>query len=94
MSRLDTRCRSCGAAELELVLSLGKTPLANRLLSEGELERPEPTYPLDLAFCQACSLASSERRRGRPCGPAPLRELTVDSRPSTCAFYFWIWIPT
>jgi len=49
-------CRSCGHAELSLVLSLGRTPLANALLSTEQLGEPEETYPLDLAFCPACSL--------------------------------------
>jgi SAM-dependent methyltransferase len=49
-------CRSCGASRLELVLSLGETPLANALLTREELDRPEPRYPLDLAFCPACTL--------------------------------------
>jgi SAM-dependent methyltransferase len=39
------------------VLSLGRTPLANALLPEADLHRPELTFPLDLAFCPACSLA-------------------------------------
>jgi SAM-dependent methyltransferase len=37
-------------------LSLGRTPLANALLSEEQLSEPEPTYPLELVFCSACSL--------------------------------------
>jgi len=41
---------------LELVLSLGNTPLANSLISEEQLNQPESTYPLDLAFCPHCSL--------------------------------------
>lgn len=49
-------CRSCGSPELEIVLSLGQTPLANSLLTKAQLKDPEPTYPLDLAFCPACSL--------------------------------------
>lgn len=49
-------CRSCGKTELELVLSLGKTPLANALLTAEQLNQPEPTYPLDLAFCPHCTL--------------------------------------
>jgi SAM-dependent methyltransferase len=49
-------CRSCGSINLELVLSLGKTPLANALLSEEQLSQPEAAYPLDLAFCPDCSL--------------------------------------
>jgi SAM-dependent methyltransferase len=49
-------CRSCGAAPLDAVLSLGRTPLANALRDQASLGLPEPTYPLDLAFCPDCSL--------------------------------------
>ena len=49
-------CRSCGAAQLEPVLSLGRTPLANALLREEDLAQPEPTFPLDLVFCPSCAL--------------------------------------
>ncbi|WP_199245552.1 class I SAM-dependent methyltransferase [[Phormidium] sp. ETS-05] len=49
-------CRSCGKSGLELILSLGKTPLANALLSSEQLNHPEPKYPLDLAFCPHCTL--------------------------------------
>jgi SAM-dependent methyltransferase len=51
-----SRCRSCGAADLEVVLSLGRMPLANALLTREQLSLPEPRYPLDLAFCRACTL--------------------------------------
>lgn len=51
-----TSCRSCNAAALEVVLSLGRTPLANSLLTEEQLAEPEETYPLELAFCRGCSL--------------------------------------
>jgi SAM-dependent methyltransferase len=53
---IATPCRSCGGGALELVLSLGKTPLANALLTEEQLDQPEARYPLDLAFCSDCSL--------------------------------------
>jgi SAM-dependent methyltransferase len=56
-------CRSCGNTELQNVLSLGRTPLANALLTERQLDaiaapggEPEQTYPLDLVFCSQCSL--------------------------------------
>jgi SAM-dependent methyltransferase len=49
-------CRSCGDADLKNVLSLGRTPLANALLTEEQIASPEETYPLDLAFCPHCSL--------------------------------------
>lgn len=49
-------CRSCGAGPLADVLSLGRTPLANALRDRDALAEVEPTYPLDLAFCPACTL--------------------------------------
>jgi len=49
-------CRSCGHGKLDLVLSLGRTPLANALLTREQLDQPEETYPLDLVFCSACAL--------------------------------------
>jgi SAM-dependent methyltransferase len=56
MTRGLPACRSCGAKELELVLSLGRTPLANALLTQAQLTQPERRYPLDLAFCPSCTL--------------------------------------
>jgi SAM-dependent methyltransferase len=48
-------CRSCGAGELELILDLGATPLANSLVRASD-EGAEPRYPLDLVFCPSCTL--------------------------------------
>lgn len=50
-------CRGCGENRLDVVLSLGEQPLANRFLTADELTRPEPRYPLELAVCRGCSLA-------------------------------------
>lgn len=49
-------CRSCGQSDLHPVLSLGRTPLANALLTIDQLEKPEETFPLDLVFCPNCTL--------------------------------------
>ncbi len=50
-----TSCRGCGGTPLEMVLSLGETPLANDLgLREGQ--PPACRYPLDLVWCPTCSL--------------------------------------
>jgi SAM-dependent methyltransferase len=49
-------CRSCGGERLAPVLSLGRTPLANSLLTDSQLAGPEATYPLELVFCQDCAL--------------------------------------
>jgi SAM-dependent methyltransferase len=39
-----------------VILSLGRTPLANSLVSPGPAAAPEPTYPLELVFCETCTL--------------------------------------
>ena len=49
-------CRSCGSSGLEEIISLGRIPLANSLLTAEQLSQPEPEYPLDVVFCPACSL--------------------------------------
>jgi SAM-dependent methyltransferase len=49
-------CRSCEHTELQPIISLGRTPLANALLTHEELSQPEETYPLDLVFCPNCTL--------------------------------------
>lgn len=51
-----SECRSCNGAELEPILTLGRVPLANALITKAELDRPEATYPLDLAMCPLCTL--------------------------------------
>jgi len=53
---LQALCRVCDSKGLEPVLDLGTTPLADRLLSEEQLNSPEPTYPLEVVFCPKCSL--------------------------------------
>jgi SAM-dependent methyltransferase len=49
-------CRSCGCSDLQLVVSFGETPLADRLITAQQLTLPEMTAPLDLAFCPDCAL--------------------------------------
>lgn len=49
-------CRSCGNTGLEPALSLGRTPLADVLLTEEQLEQPELIVPLELVFCPHCAL--------------------------------------
>lgn len=56
MTEKASVCRSCGGARLDTVLDLGRTPLADALLREEELGRPEPEYPLKAVFCHDCSL--------------------------------------
>jgi SAM-dependent methyltransferase len=60
--RLEQSCRSCGHGPLDLILSFGDTPLADRLLSAAQLDQcrvdpaSELAAPLDLVFCPHCSL--------------------------------------
>ena len=56
MSGEPLTCLSCGNSDLDLIISFGYTPLADNLLTKDQLELPEYTAPLDLAFCPQCSL--------------------------------------
>jgi novobiocin biosynthesis protein NovU/D-mycarose 3-C-methyltransferase len=53
---LRTTCRVCGSGELEPILSLGPSPLANSFLRSAAEFSGEPHYPLDLFYCAQCSL--------------------------------------
>jgi SAM-dependent methyltransferase len=56
MTDANVTCRSCGAGGLKHVLSLGESPLADRLLTRDDLGKPEIQAPLDVVFCPACAL--------------------------------------
>jgi SAM-dependent methyltransferase len=56
MKNTNFSCRSCRQSNLEIFLDLGKTPLADRLLTAEQLNKPEPRYPLQVAFCPDCAL--------------------------------------
>jgi 2-polyprenyl-3-methyl-5-hydroxy-6-metoxy-1,4-benzoquinol methylase len=50
------QCRICDSRELENILDLGETALANRFLKPSQLDEDEPFYPLRLVLCKACGL--------------------------------------
>ena len=52
----NVSCRSCQWTPLHPILSFGQTPLADVLLTRDQLQLPELTAPLDLAFCPNCTL--------------------------------------
>ena len=54
--QIEQKCRSCGCKELDLIISLGQTPLADRLVTKDQLKESELTAPLDLVFCPQCTL--------------------------------------
>lgn len=49
-------CHSCRQPGRRLILSLGRMPLANALLTADQLGQPEQRFPLNLAFCAHCAL--------------------------------------
>jgi hypothetical protein len=51
----ESTCRACGAADLQMILDLGATPLANALPAR-DATQAEPRFPLELVFCRACTL--------------------------------------
>lgn len=55
-SETERACRSCGHTDLEQILDLGTTALADRMLHESQLDEHEPTFPLKVVFCPSCSL--------------------------------------
>lgn len=56
MDAVSSCCHSCGKSDLQLILSFGQMPLADVLLTEEQLRQTEAYFPLDLFFCQDCSL--------------------------------------
>lgn len=65
-------CRSCGSDRLRPFLSLGKTPLADNLVPPDRLGDEEPCFPLDVAFCPACTLVQITEE-------VPAHQLFVDN---------------
>lgn len=49
-------CRSCDSKNLHTFLALGVLPLSGHLLRAEDLDKQEPRYPLDVAFCTECGL--------------------------------------
>ncbi|MCO6509340.1 MAG: class I SAM-dependent methyltransferase, partial [Aridibacter famidurans] len=54
--RRRTTCRGCLGSALTKFLSLGPTPLANSFLRNRSEFEIEESYPLDVYFCEDCSL--------------------------------------
>jgi len=53
-SRRST-CRLCNTARPTQVFALNPTPPANAFVSKEKLDIEQPTFPLKLYFCEACS---------------------------------------
>ena len=48
-------CRVCGSLNIKQSLKLTPTPPGNNFLSEGNLNKFEETFPLELYFCEDCN---------------------------------------
>jgi len=57
--RRRTTCRICGRGGLHAFLSLGPMPLANAFPRTEAEFATEDSYPLDVAFCETCSLVQT-----------------------------------
>ncbi|OAA25133.1 Methyltransferase domain-containing protein [Frankia sp. EI5c] len=51
-----TACRSCDGPAPRAFLSLGATPVANRLVKADSLGAADPSFPLEVGFCEQCAL--------------------------------------
>ena len=51
-----TCCRACESERLTLFLELGEQPLANAFLASVDEFATEAAYPLNVYFCESCSL--------------------------------------
>lgn len=49
-------CRACESKDIETVLNLDNSPLANSYLKNQELKNKEDFFPLELVFCKNCNL--------------------------------------
>ena len=47
-------CRLCDSNRVELVVPLAPTPVAEKYVTKDELDKPTPSYPLDLYICLDC----------------------------------------
>jgi SAM-dependent methyltransferase len=52
--RHDTTCRLCGNEDTALLFRLNDTPLEDQFVSGEQSAVEQPTYPLELALCEAC----------------------------------------
>lgn len=58
MSRIE--CRFCGMELRHTFIDLGVSPLSNSYLTEAQLNRMEPFYPLHARVCHRCFLVQLE----------------------------------
>jgi len=52
----DKLCLGCSSVLPEPFIDLGQMPLANAFIRPEDAARPEPTFPLAIAYCPVCHL--------------------------------------
>jgi len=52
----EPACRASGSPDLETIIAFGQTPLADRLLTADQLDKPDLMAPLTLVFCPESAL--------------------------------------
>ena len=52
--RHDMQCRLCESKSIAVLFRLNDTPLEDQFVSQVQKEIIQPTYPLELAICEAC----------------------------------------
>lgn len=52
-----TNCRACKSTNVKLALNLAATPVGDHYLKENDLGKVQQSYPMDLYFCNDCTLA-------------------------------------
>ena len=53
--RTRSDCRLCGSRDLQQVMSLGATPLANAFVPAAERGKPQERFPLNVWICRGCA---------------------------------------
>ncbi len=53
--KIEKNCRVCGNGDLKKIISFGRSPLANNLISEKDASKQE-LFPLDVMYCNKCHL--------------------------------------
>ncbi len=56
MSNNPEPCRCCEGNQLKEFLNLQLQPLADRIVSKEGLQEDEPKFPLEVVYCETCSL--------------------------------------
>lgn len=49
-------CRLCRAKALETVFDIAATPVGDDFVTKDKLDKPQPTFPLELCVCRECGL--------------------------------------